>query len=477
MPDNIKKLRLYEDIFSADKYTDENSLSKALLTQPDLLSPVLTHLAGRDDKRFPLSFILEGMGRNYKYINDYEYEYPVVGRLNKAMECVAQSGTGAAHGKIDITFRDNWFVRNYIIEFADGTQVRLMEDAVKVAAGYKYVGQLTNVTTAVSGINGSVLVGQMAAQLFAPNAMSGSRGNESRWVAPSKMRNQISLIRKSYGYEGNVQNKTVNVQFNIGGKTTTLWSEYEEWQHMLRWKEEVETALWYSEYNKDSNGLIHLKDKRGNPIPLGSGVLEQIPNLDTFSSLTARKIKNVVRDALFGASDASQMNIRLYTGLGGLEEFDNAMKAELAARGWVKNTPENMAVTGSGRNLGLTGFFTSYEHHDGHSITVQSVPLFDKGPRALASDKHPITGLPMESYRMIFLDDSVYEGEPNIRMVTRKGREMVRWAVPGATIPKGFSGNALRAHDIDGADVHFMKECGVAIRRATNCLHLICTAS
>jgi hypothetical protein len=153
------------------------------------------------------------------------------------------------------------------------------------------------------------------------------------------------------------------------------------------------------------------------------------------------------------------------------------MKSDLAAAGWVKNTPENMAVTGSGRNLTLGGFFTSYQHQDGHTINIHKVALFDKGPRAMKSPRHPITTLPLESYRMIFLDDSMYDGEANINMVTRKGREMIRWAVPGATIPKGFSGNALRAHDIDGADVHFMKECGVSIRRATNCLHLQCTAS
>jgi hypothetical protein len=78
---------------------------------------------------------------------------------------------------------------------------------------------------------------------------------------------------------------------------------------------------------------------------------------------------------------------------------------------------------------------------------------------------------------MIFLDMSSYDGEPNVQMITQKGREMLRWAVAGATIPKGFDGNALRASDIDGASVHFMKASGINIRRATNCLHAECTIS
>ena len=78
---------------------------------------------------------------------------------------------------------------------------------------------------------------------------------------------------------------------------------------------------------------------------------------------------------------------------------------------------------------------------------------------------------------MIFLDMSTYDGEKNVQYISRKGRELIRWAVAGASVPPGFGGNALRATDVDGSSVHFMKECGVAIRRATNCLHLECTKS
>jgi hypothetical protein len=476
MSDNLKKLRLYEDVFNADGMTDENSLANALLTQPDVLSPVITHLSGREDKRFPLSFLTEGMG-NVKYINDVEYDYPVMGRLNKSVMCVGSSANITPSGGT-LTFAEKWFVKNYIIEFGDtnNTQVRIVNDGVNDTGGWKYDVEL--VTSDLTGsVAGNTLEQKQAVQLFAANAFSGSRGNESNWVAPSKMRNQISLIRKSYRYEGNLPDRVVNFEFNVGGRSTNLWYDFEEYQHMLRWKEETELALWYSRYNRDTNGLIHLRDENGKAIPLGSGVIEQIPNVDTYSVLTAQKLKGVVRDALYGASDSSDMNIVLFTGLGGMEEFDNAMKDELASQTYIKNTDPSSFVGGSGRNLSLGGFFTQYQHIDGHSITVRHLPLFDHGARALASDRHPVTGLPLESYRMIFLDMSTYDGENNVSMITRKNRELVRWAVAGASVPPGFGGNALRATDVDGAAVHFLKECGISIRRATNCLHLECIRS
>jgi hypothetical protein len=475
--DNAKRLRLYEDYFNAEGMTDENSLANALLTQPDVLSPVITHLAGREDKRFPLSFLTEGQGK-VKYINDVEYDYPVMGRLNKAVKSSALvSGTGVNSTRFKVRFDDKWFIKQYIIESEAGIQARVMEDPYEDGAGWVYTLQLVTADSTDAVASGDV-AGKNWVQLFAPTAISGSTGNESNWVAPSKMRNQISLIRKSYRYEGNMPDRVVNFEFNVDGKKTDLWYDFEEYQHMLRWKEETEYALWYSKYNRSTDGTIALKDDNNKPIPIGAGVIEQIPNVDTYSSLTATKIKSVVRDALYGASDAQDMNIVLFTGLGGMEEFDTAMKSEVSAGSYIKNTDPANFISGGRTSLELGGFFTSYRHIDGHTVTVRHLPLFDHGARALNSPKHPVSGLPMESYRMIFLDMSTYDGETNVSMVSRKGRELVRWAVAGASVPPGFAGgNALRANDVDGASVHFMKETGIAIRRATNCLHLECVKS
>lgn len=470
--DNIQKLRLYEDYWNPEGYTNENMLANALLTKPDLLSPVLTHLVGREDKRFPLSFLTEGVG-NTRYINDIEFEYPVMGAMNKAVQAIAVTGNGFGGSRMKITFKEKYFNPQYIVMSPEGLQFRLSEQQpIEAGGGWVYDAHLVTsdntATVAADQING-----KMFTQAFAPVAAYGSRGTESNWVAPSKMRNQATHIRKSYRYEGNVQNKVVNVQLNIGGKTTTLWTDFEEWQHQMKWREETESMYWYSQYNRDINGVINLKDENGNPIPIGSGVLEQIPNFDTYSRLTAKKIKSTVRDVLYGATDAQSVNIVLYTGLGGLEEFDNAMKDEVANGAYIKNV-NPVFVTGTGRSLTLGGFFTAYEHIDGHKITVRHLPLLDNGVRALNSHRHPVTGLPLESYRMIFLDQSIYDGEANILSVTQKGREMVRWAVAGATIPKGFSGNDLRATDVDGSSVHFLRVGGIQIRRATNCMHLEC---
>lgn len=475
MADNNPKFRLYADKFNADGMTDENSLANALLTQPDVLSPVLTHLAGREDKRFPLSFLTEGMNK-VQYIQGEEYDFPVIGELNKTIRAIKLlSGTGVNNTIIKVVFAEKWFMRQNVI--GNGTLMfRVQEDPVQGEEGWIYTLQSPNPDAALTFQN-SDFADKNFAILFSSASMSGSTGNESQWVAPSKMRNQIMLMRKSYRYEGNTPDRVVNVEFNVGGKKTKLWYDFEEWQHSLKWREEVEMAYWYSEYNRGKDGQIKLKDDNGKPIPHMAGVHDQIPNNDTYSTLTTNKLKATVRDVLYGASDAQKTNVVLFTGTGGAEEFDKAIKSELASSTYIKAPDGAQFIGGSGRNLTYGGFFTSYQHIDGHTITVAKLPLYDNGAVARASEKHPETGLPLESYRMTFLDMSTYDGQDNVVTISRKGREMVRWAVAGATVPPGFSGNATRANDKDGASVHFLKEGGIQIRRATNCFSLTCNKS
>lgn len=477
--DNISKLRIYSDVWNAEGMTDENSLANAYLTQPDTISPIITHLAGREDKRFPLSFLTEGLG-NYYISNDVEYDWPVMGRINKSLQCVAVSGSGLGRTVFSLTFPEKWFIREYIIAPGDNSfQAKIVEEPIQKANGWEYKCVLN--TTEPTDVVSSDVVGKRFVQLFAPvSSYGGSRGNESNWVAPSKMRNQITVLRKSYAYEGSgIPGKVVNIQLSSGSGTTKYWMDFEVWQHNLRWKEELETSYWYSKYNRDSQGSVHLKDLSSNKqVTTGAGVFEQIPNTESYSTLTSNKLKNIVRNMLYGASDAQKMNIVLFTGIGGLEEFDNAMKEDLAGRSYIK-LDGSQFVTGSGSNLMLGGFFTSYKHVDGHTITVRHLPLFDTGPFALASELHPITGLPLESYRMIFLDMSVYDGQANVRMVRKSGYEnKMMWAVAGSTVPPGFSSTGLiRSSDIDGASVHFMQSSGIHIARATNCMHLYCGLS
>jgi hypothetical protein len=253
--------------------------------------------------------------------------------------------------------------------------------------------------------------------------------------------------------------------------------DYEEYLHMLDFKEECEMYYWYGQKTYDASGQTFMKDENGQPVIVGPGLLEQIVNTDTYSTMTEAKLKNIIGDLFYGMTDAAQKQVTLYTGTGGAREFDEALKNHFAGGGGWKVGGENRFITGSGRSLGLTGYFNSYEHVDGHMINVVKLPLFDHGAVAQARAKHPTTGYSLESYRMVFVDQSNYDGQNNLQMISKKGREAMRWCVAGSVVPRGFDSSSSRASDVDGASVHMLKTAGIALKRFDTSLDITCVAS
>lgn len=478
---------IYRDKFDGNGYTNENSLANALLTRPDKLNPVITHLAGEESKKFPLTFMTEGQKGGYKTIelNDIQYEWDVIGRLKKGDKIVSTTyGAGDKPGlnftPFYITFENNWLKDQYTVVSPNGIQARIMKRPDQ--AGTHYVYQFVLITTDPSA---SVPLSELVAGMVwvmeggASVSQSFSMGNESNVQMPGKMKNQISILRKSYRWGGNLKNKTVEVEFNIPGSgKTKYWMAFEEWQHMLNWKQDCEEHYWYSTYNRLADGSIPLKDPvSGLPIPIGAGVDNQIPNRDTYSFLTYKKIKETVGDVMYGAVDSEKMNVTLYTGIGGMEEFSDAIQDK--ALGFTQIIGDKF-VKGDGRNLSLTGFFTSFQHIDGHVINVRHLPLLDYGSRAENSPKHPVSGKPLTSYTMYFIDDSTYDGEPNVQMLTERGRSMLRKMIRGMA-PMGVNetsgNNEYIATEKDEASVHFLSAKGICIRKNTHCFKLTCNLS
>lgn len=487
-------MQVLKTYYNDSQMTDTNSLVNALMEKPEELSPIITHLAGREEKKFPLSFLTEGVG-NTRSINRFEYEYRVkthevnVRPVVSVRAAASQTSIGANGTTFQVTFPDKWFIFPYTLVSQSGELARIMKDPEPTADGYEYTLQLVRPGSAGLSNNAGedLAAGALWGMLYANVGIDFSRGNASNWAAPGLVRSKIGTIRKSYQFSGNA--KDYVAEFNLPtkeGSSTKLWMDYEEYRHMLKFKEECEMYYWYGQRTHDDAGRTQMTDENGQPVVSGPGLFEQIINKDTYSTLTQKKIENVIGDLFYGMTDATDKQVTLYTGIGGAREFDRALRnyystgtssTSIGTGSNYLTTTESKFITGSGRNLGITGYFTSYDHIDGHSVNVVKVPLFDHGPVAQASKKHPESGLPLESYRMVFVDQSNYDGENNLQMINKKGREMLRWAVAGSVVPKGFKESDTRASDIDGASVHMLKTAGILLRRFDTSLDLQCTAS
>lgn len=471
-------MQVLKTYYNDAQMTDSNSLANALMERPAELSPIITHLAGREEKKFPLSFLTEGVG-NTRSIDRFEYEYRVkTHEINVRPVVSAAPGAvvGAGGAPFTLTFPDKWFIFPYTLVSQSGVLARIMNEPIADGSGWKYTLKIVSPDTASVSI-ADASPGSLWGMLYANVGIDFSRGNASNWTAPGLVRSKIGTVRKSYHFSGNAKDYVAQFELPLKeGSKTKLWMDYEEYRHMLKFKEECEMYYWYGQKTHDASGVSTMLDENGQPVISGPGLLEQIINKDTYSTLTQAKLEETIGDLFYGMTDATDKQVTLYTGIGGAREFDRALKSYYGANTYLQTT-QPYFITGSGRNLGITGYFTSYQHVDGHHVNVVKSPLFDHGPVAQASKKHPVSGLPLESYRMVFVDQSTYDGENNLQMVNKKGRELLRWCVAGSVVPKGFTETDTRASDIDGASVHMLKTAGILLRRFDTSLDLQCTAS
>jgi hypothetical protein len=499
---NKFRFQVQQDIFDANSMLDENNFYAQRHGEPAELTMKLTWLLGDSTKSFPLAMATMGdivkadggfktTNNKVKELDDIQFTWPVMSRLNKASVIATTNSTaslGAGLVPFTLTFTDNWIKRNYMIESPLGIQCYVLGDGKKVNEGYEYSVILNAVSDKTIVPLSEVTAGALWCDLNTFNAESESRGTEFKRVAPGKYKNQMSIIRMSHQWAGNSANKVMSITISHGDKNMKLWMDFEQYQFERAWLEEVEHMFWYSRYNRRANGEIPLKDiMTGKPIPTGAGVLEQINNYATYTRLTYAYLQNVIANAFFGQSDTEGMSITLYTGKGGMREFDRAMRESGTIQNLLAQGAGNVAdkfILGSGYDLASHGFFSAMYHIDGYYVKVKHNPIFDYGRRAVKSPLHPETGFPLESYRMVFIDDGMFDGEPNLQFVCEKGRKFQHGVVAGLTnIPRQYriiqnisninmGELGLISSDVDSASYHRLATGGVNLRRGNTSLHL-----
>lgn len=498
------KFQVQEQIFDAQSMLDETNFYNQRQGMPSELTKRITYILGQYKKNYPLSLMtMGGVGfgntSTAVELDDVQYTYPVMARKDKASivystEYVNGNTPGVGHSKFYITFADNWIKRYYIIQSEQGVQAYVHGDPEPTGnGGYRYECQLDPAGPADFCPLNQLQPGTRWIELNTAVAESESRSTESKMVMPGLFKNQMGFLRAGMQWAGNSANKVMKIDIEWEGQKTNIWMDYFMWQFEERWMCECENSYWYSRYNRGADGTVALKDLyTGKIITRGSGVLEQITNKSTYSSLTYNTLSNKIGDALFGQNDTAGMEITLFTGTGGRREFHKAIIN--AGGSYIVNPMQATAglgaiadkfVTGTGYNLMLGGFFDGFYHIDGYTIRLKYNPVFDIGRVAQVSPLHPQTGLPLESYRMVFIDNSDQDGMPNIRHVAQTGRSFIDGVVKGLTpMPRsvnillgssGSEANKFLSTVQDKSEYTRMKSAGIQIMRANRCFDMQCT--
>lgn len=486
----LNNLQLYRGKWFSD-LVDENMLSNALLTKPHEVASVLSYVFGTKDDGYgsTIDFLTGGLGKTM-VIDQRQYEWNVLIDTDRAVNIKSAkwNGTeitaanadsltpGLGNTPIIVNLEDKWFGSGALLELDNKDfQVRVQGTPYQDGAEWVYTFVLAD-AQAASYVPASLLLnGCQVSRLASAYEEYSDEADIINYNTQIKLRNHLTTMRMSYDITGSAYSTVLAIALTDpkSGKSSYLWSDYQEWKALREWYKRVERFLVYSKYNANPDGTTDLMGTNGRPVYIGAGLLQQIApaNKRYYTQLTTELLEDFLFDLSYNILGTNERKFVALTGEMGMREFDRVLKEKVAGF----QVMDTKFVTGSGQELTLGGQFTTYKMTNGIELTLKHCPLYDN--IVYNRQTHPITGKPLESYRFTFLDFGSRDGEPNIVKVVRKGREFVQWytggsVAPGAGYAKSIS--TLRSNARDGYQVHFLGEMGLMLRDPRACGELIC---
>lgn len=478
----LNNLQLYKTKYFSD-LVDENMLANALMTKPHEVSTVLSYIFGRYEGT-TIDFLTSGLGKTLT-IENRQYEWPVMIEHDRAItinqakwmgNTIASTDTPGINGTpIQLWLSDKWFGPGAILSFDDREfQVRVSGTPYQDGSDWVYTVYVANGRSNAYIPPSLLAAGKQVGREGTAYEEFSEEGDIVNYQTPFKLRNHLTTMRLTYDVTGSAYSSVMVIAMKDpkSGKASYLWTDYQEWVALRQWYETIDRQLVYSKYNANQDGTTDLMGTNGRPVYIGAGLLEQISpaNRRHYTRLTADIMEEFLFDLSYNIRGTSERKFVALTGEMGMKEFDRVLKEKASAYSLI----DTHFVTGTGQNLTLGGQFTTYKMLNGVELTLKHFPLYDNV--IYNRKKHPISGKPLESYRMTFLDLGTRDGEANLMKVTRKDRAMVMWHVAGSVAPgqgHAKSINTLRSNGKDGYTVNFLSEQGIMMKDPTSSGELI----
>lgn len=478
----LNGLQLYRSKWFSD-LVDENMLSNALMTRPHEISTVLSYIFGTYENSV-LDFLTTGLGKTATVENRL-YEWPVMIQHDKAIEIhdakwqggaiISTSTPGINQTPIQLYVKEKWFGPGAILAFDEREfQARVSGEPYQDGDYFVY----------------TIFVADGKAESFIPPSLLEKNKRVSRegsayeeyseeadivnYNTPLKLRNHLTTMRLAYDITGSAYSSKMVIEMKDpkSGKSSYLWSDYQEWVALRQWYKTIDRFLVYSQYNAKPDGTVELKGTNGRPVYIGAGLLQQISssNRQYYTRLTADLLEDYLFNLSYNILSKGERKFVALTGEMGMKEFDRVLKEKASGYQLV----DTKFVSGTGQELTLGGQFTTYKMLNGIELTLKHFPLYDD--IVYNRSLHPVSGKPLESYRMTFVDFGMRDGESNVQKVVRKDREMSMWHVAGSVAPgsgHAKSKSTLRANAKDGYSVNFLTEQGIMMKDPTTSGELI----
>lgn len=460
--------------------TELNHLGAALIAKPEVFEGKMTKLfTTQRYSENPLTAMLAG--KSERTISTSRWEWQMRGATTRPLVVIenVEPSTNTTPGKFKTLFKikldEDWFIPGDILN--PGTsdkkyQVRVQSESVRHGNGFIYTVRLMSDDPQLFLPVQYLQPGTQWAKLFSQYEEAAEQSGSTQYSMPIMMENRLSRFRKQYRVTGDAANEVLAVKMqDTNGKWHDSWVKYAEVEYWEQWYRELELGYWYSRSTDSVLGA------NGRPIYSGPGIQEQLEDSHQhyYSTLSAKLIEEYLMDIFYSrVKPGKNRKIKGFTGEYGMIQFHRAIQDLTAKRGFlqvVDNTFITKTSSEYNSNALAYGYqYTKYIGANGIELELIHNPLYDD--RTINFEIDPVTGYPMESQRITFLDFGGDSGESNIELVN-KANSFKHVYIHGLQSPYGPVQNKAAAHSGDYYEMHVQKQCGVHIADVGRCGELI----
>lgn len=471
------KLRTKEMEWNANM-TEQSHLGRGLMAAPHKFTTTMDTLFSSQNyySDNPFSSLTMGMGE--ETIGTTEWEWELKNATTRPLVVVADIESSPTPGKYRKPFKmkldEDWYLPGDVLH--PGTsdkrfQVRVQEQGKTDGDGTEYIVRINSDDPNLSIPKKYLRPGQQWGKFFSQYEEAAQQSGSTVFSMPIAFRNKMSKYRKEYRITDLASTEVLACKIpDQNGKMHDSWMRYAEVEYWQQWYREIERGQWYSRSSSTVMGA------NGRPVRSGPGIQEQLEDshIHRYSHLTAKLIEEYLMDIFYGrVKPGKGRNIKGFTGEYGMLMFHRAIQDWQQKSGFIKNVEvyTDKVKSDMHPNALQAGYqFVKYNMANGSSLELIHNPLYDD--RELHFEIDPVTGFPMESQRITFLDFSGDAGKSNIKTMKKKDSFGFTY-VEGMYGPYGPQKSGTSAHAGDYYEMHVGEMRGTHIEDVTKCGELI----
>lgn len=383
---------------------------------------------------------------NLKEIEAFEFQWTIktnqIPRIRFAEDCTE---TGEGGGEFLAILEEAYYAKNETFELENEQQI-FVKGNPKQLAPKKWQYRLQLVADSISKKINTAYMTRGRTTKYVSNYQPelSEKGYNKLMYNIEKHRNFISRFRVGDSVSGDFTKLKTKYLEHAGQyfQMSTMEKDLVDLLYLS-----FENAMLLGHGNFDDKGNVLIREEDGRPIPMGEGLITQIKRFcgqQRYSTLSVTHFQDAINDVVeklpkkTGNNIAFIVNWRLY------QQAQIVMDNLLAPR-----VTDNYFYNMKGGKIAVGVEYCAYSF-SGNTITFME--------NAALTNRYPDRGYG------VFLDTSIYDGEPNIQMYTMKGMSFFKGTLRGMGGTTGGSSEENLGSMVHGHRVEYMgyRGCKVA---------------